>query len=167
MGTQKWVTTLSTSFFIYIIKHNIWEIIFGSFYFTGLDRSNTFRFGLDSVLPWTVETLSMFTLQNSGECLQTKENEKGNGKSNIAVMPEGRWKRWRPVTFYCVSKQRRRRRRRATRRWWTEEWWKQCTSVMKESCSPPVDSVLLSSIFAPLLLSFSARLALLYFQRDN
>jgi hypothetical protein len=93
---------LNTSFF-FLIKHNIWEIIFGSFYFTGSNWSNAFRFGSDSVRPWTVETLSMFTLQNSGECLQTKENKKGKGKGKIsvAVMAEGRWKRRRPVTLQC------------------------------------------------------------------
>jgi hypothetical protein len=34
----------------------------------------------------------MFTLQNSGECLQTKENKKGKekGKISVAVMAEGR-----------------------------------------------------------------------------
>jgi len=86
---------LNISFFL--IKHNIWEIFFGFFYFTELDWANAFRFGPDPVWPWTVKTLSTIHFAEQWRVFPDKREGEG-GRTTRRWWSEGWWKRRRLVT---------------------------------------------------------------------
>jgi len=61
------------------------------FILLGRTRSNAFRFGLDLVRPWTVETLSTVHV-NSGEYRRQRRRRKGRGKAVVGGENNGgRW----------------------------------------------------------------------------